>query len=703
MWRPVILLVASVFAGCRCQGIDQERYGRYLGDLSTLAHDVSGQVYAVSNDVLFIRNFHYDGVGPDAFFWVGNSSRPNPQGTVIPEPANFTGTEPPPLGRYDAKDVLLKLPLGIKVRDLRWLSVWCRRFTVNFGSVQFPASVSPPEPKQLPEFKRFAHGLRSGPITILDAKTFYIPNLHYDGAAPDAYFWVGTGPEPNPQGMKVPNELGETKKLRGYQGEDIEIQLPGDLTIRDIDWLAVWCVSFRENFGHVMIPKNLDVPPALGQNQLTTTSNPNNENGATAHHFDSCIELLNGRMQVQWSDIIEGVIIRLSARIAENEYMAFGLSGADGRSQMIGGDVTVAYFDAETGTFHAEDYILRTKSQCDGKTGVCPDSRIGGRNDVSLIGGQRVNGVTTVVFQRPLESQESLDRAIPAVGRANVIAAIGPLNTRKEANYHSSRTGPQEDHRIDFTSRGVDQCPVLLAPVDEAKPTAAPATTTTESSVKPWKPHVVSGKKVFTARIGPTGGKKGYTAITGQPSWGIAWYINDLLIPEIYVERGETYTFLVEGGSDQTNAARYHPLYITDSIEGGYGQKTPEQQRQQKVFAGVEFDSEGFPIPTAAGSLCEWKHQTIDKWAESETFADYMKTLILECDREVEQPANLTWTVPLDAPNTLYYQCYTHNSLGWRIKVVDRGFTLPQNAAPSPQVSSFLTVILSSAIFFVLL
>ena len=57
--------------------------------------------------------------------------------------------------------------------------------------------------------------------------------------------------------------------LRGYQGEDIEIQLPGDLTMRDIDWLAVWCITFRENFGHVMIPKDLDVPPALGQNQLT--------------------------------------------------------------------------------------------------------------------------------------------------------------------------------------------------------------------------------------------------------------------------------------------------------------------------------------------------------------------------------------------------------------------------------------------------
>jgi len=35
---------------------------------------------------------------------------------------------------------------------------------------------------------------------------------------------------------------------------------------------------------------------------------------------------------------------------------------------------------------------------------------------------------------------------------------------------------------------------------------------------------------------------------SGEVSWGIAWYINDILIPEIYVERGETYTFLVEGG-----------------------------------------------------------------------------------------------------------------------------------------------------------
>lgn len=61
--------------------------------------------------------------------------------------------------------------------------------------------------------------------------------------------------------------------LRGYQGEDIEIVLPGNLTVYDINWLAVWCVEYRHNFGHVLIPKDLDVPPALGQTKITVNEN----------------------------------------------------------------------------------------------------------------------------------------------------------------------------------------------------------------------------------------------------------------------------------------------------------------------------------------------------------------------------------------------------------------------------------------------
>lgn len=68
-------------------------------------------------------------------------------------------------------------------------------------------------------------------------------------------------------------------------------------------------------------------------------------------------------MQVQWEAILEGVIIRLSARMDENEYMSFGISGDEGRTRMIGGDVVVAYFNSNDGKFYADDYILNAKSQ----------------------------------------------------------------------------------------------------------------------------------------------------------------------------------------------------------------------------------------------------------------------------------------------------------------------------------------------------
>lgn len=69
--------------------------------------------------------------------------------------------------------------------------------------------------------------------------------------------------------------MGSLDPLRGYQGEDIEIQLPGNLTVYDIDWLAVWCVEYRHNFGHVYMPKDLDVPPALGQTKISVSHTKN--------------------------------------------------------------------------------------------------------------------------------------------------------------------------------------------------------------------------------------------------------------------------------------------------------------------------------------------------------------------------------------------------------------------------------------------
>ena len=44
------------------------------------------QVYAVDDRHLFIRNFRYDGGGvgmPEAYFWVGNSKKPDNKGNIV--------------------------------------------------------------------------------------------------------------------------------------------------------------------------------------------------------------------------------------------------------------------------------------------------------------------------------------------------------------------------------------------------------------------------------------------------------------------------------------------------------------------------------------------------------------------------------------------------------------------------------------------
>ena len=42
-----------------------------------------------------------------------------------------------------------------------------------------------------------------------------------------------------------------------------------------------------------------------------------------------------------------------------------------------------------------------------------------------------------------------------------------------------------------------------------------------------------------------------------------------MLVPELVVQRGSTYTFIVEGGDNANSLMVYHPFYLTDSITGG--------------------------------------------------------------------------------------------------------------------------------------
>ena len=59
----------------------------------------------------------------------------NSVGILLAYPANQAEKA---LGKHQGTTIELKLPSNMKTQDIGWLSVWCRKFSVNFGHVEFP-------------------------------------------------------------------------------------------------------------------------------------------------------------------------------------------------------------------------------------------------------------------------------------------------------------------------------------------------------------------------------------------------------------------------------------------------------------------------------------------------------------------------------------------------------------------------------------
>ena len=119
-----------------------------------------------------------------------------------------------------------------------------------------------------------------------------------------------------------------------------------------------------------------------------------------------------------------------------------------------------------------------------------------------------------MTYRRPLRTNEpEKDKIIPE-SETSVIAAIGPLNSRGEANAHLSFDMTTNDIRIDFTSKNVHSCTNSLYNIPDM------------SDVTPWMPAKISDENVFNVRIGPTGGKRGYSRITGTYSWNMCIFQN---------------------------------------------------------------------------------------------------------------------------------------------------------------------------------
>merc|ERR1711971_596858 len=121
-----------------------------VGEISELSeHELAGEVWATDRNTLEFRKFTYEGDGPDAFFMIGThdaDEKPNlDDGIPIPYSKDEVfiqklydiNDEIPALPEFRNEQFKITLPPGIHVSDLKWLSVYCRKFTKDFGNVKF--------------------------------------------------------------------------------------------------------------------------------------------------------------------------------------------------------------------------------------------------------------------------------------------------------------------------------------------------------------------------------------------------------------------------------------------------------------------------------------------------------------------------------------------------------------------------------------
>jgi len=154
-----------------------------LGDLVELKsamHPLNGSVFYRANEpgTIVVSNFHYTQPGPDAFFWVGErringgcnddniapdsySLAPGQTGTN-----NYYDPRKPILPAYDGSqnDIILKLPTGVTVWNLKWICIWCREFSENFCQINIENGVGKAVGGPEPETRVEVH--KDEPITV---------------------------------------------------------------------------------------------------------------------------------------------------------------------------------------------------------------------------------------------------------------------------------------------------------------------------------------------------------------------------------------------------------------------------------------------------------------------------------------------------------------------------------------------------------
>ncbi|KAJ3213713.1 hypothetical protein HDU67_002554 [Dinochytrium kinnereticum] len=589
-------------------------------------HTISGTLTIIDDCTFEVAGFTQTPPGPQVFFWGANGPSRSDLVNGGRRISDF-------LVPSQATPSTLRVSLlnGQSFDSFNIISVWCEEFSADFGQANLaagtiqsapaapPTSPSPPAVSTTPSSPANPAtsqgcGKTSSRIGL---KTSFVSNPSSGHSisgtvtiVDDCTFEV-TGFTQTPSAPSVFFWGAPGSSVRsGRRISDFNVPTqsnPTNLTVKLLSGQSF------DNFNVISVWCE-EFSADFGQANLATPSAPPPAPIDALNGYSNCLTLSPGRLNLYWNPPFSNgsVSMALQASLDSSRgWFAFGVNDPSKTEiSMLGADITLAGFDANSNPF-VLPYGVTARKQCDysetATQGTCPRAR--DLSAVQLLGGTKTtSNVYTVSFLRP-----SIGGALQAG------SGFYPLDLNSTATRLIWALGPLSEDK----SR-----PVVLFHKEDRSSSSQPfnlAAAGAPSSCSPIVPFSANGGGSSSGGISIISAETTNLTITlgpnpnypNPPAWGVSYRINGLESPVLQVRRNVEYTFMIKSGID-------HPFYITSSIVGGLSDPA------EKIFAG-----------------------------NASTFGDEAKPYVMR------------WKPDASTPDTVYYQCTTHQKLGWKIAVLN--------------------------------
>ncbi|CAH1791134.1 unnamed protein product [Owenia fusiformis] len=239
--------------------------GALIGDLVTRSNDVTGTLYALGPNLLYLDNFNFDGANGFSFFYIGCrrvGTEPNKEGIQL---HHSKQNDFMPVGTAVNQGLLIPFPFRkhISVDHFGWFSLWDEQNEVSLADISIPEDFEEPRPYVLSTaaFTSEDAQVNAAQIILRTARIVTIQSFTFDGTGLDANFYAGTGDSLTAtNGELVTVEEENDSTLGNYERARVTLRLPEDLTLLDADWIIVTCPQCTKPFAQIELPGYRNLP-----------------------------------------------------------------------------------------------------------------------------------------------------------------------------------------------------------------------------------------------------------------------------------------------------------------------------------------------------------------------------------------------------------------------------------------------------------